>query len=969
MLRGEWLEPIELWLPVPWEGASFEVLSSKLRKLNVLDLSHNLFTDDTILSCLAGLSSLKSLDLRYNYILTGSGFEVLSSRLKKLENLDLSGNSYIDSIFSSLTGLSSLKFLDLSDNELTGSAGFYGLRKLEALSLNELTIIGSTLLQSLGALPSLKTLSLRANNLSGTSISQVPFFNLTTLEELYLDRTALPVNFLQNIIPLPALKILSASGCDLHDTQGWGELKNLEQLDLSRNNLEGSLPDSLDGLKNLEQLDLSGNNLKGLLPDCLRNLSSLQLLDVSGNQFTGNIASGPLTNLISLKFLSLSNNHFEVPLSFKSFSNHSKLKFFMCDNITLVEDQAGFQNFLPKFQLMSFSLSYGTSEALNADVPTFLYNQYDLRTLDLSNNNFSGLFPSWLLENNTSLEALHLRQNSFVGPLELPNHPNPNLIIIDISNNNIHGQVPRNMCLVLPKLAVLRMAMNGLTGSIPSCFGNMSTVAVLDLSDNRLSKVKLEQLKRSWYVGLSNNNLGGQISPSIFNSSSLRYLYLDGNKFTGHVLDFQPTSGISLAALDISNNQFSGILPTWMGNFSNQMKAIDLSRNHFYGPLPRDFCKFDILEYLDMSENNLSGSIPSCFHPSSIKHVHLSKNQLGGPLTTAFYNSSSLVTLDIADNNLMGPISNWIGNLSVLSVLLLRGNLFAGELPTQLCLLEHLTILDVSRNQLSGPLPRCLGNFSLKENQEKAGGTGQEPFVLKSLKQLSNETGLLAGKINDAESNFEDIKIEETVQFTTKTNSYGYKGNILNYMTGFDLSSNNFSGEIPLEIIESLDLSHNKLDGVIPQQLTVLNNLAVFIVAYNNLSGETPERKYQFGTFDESSYEGNPFLCGPPLQKKCGEEESPSQPMHNDEREGDGFIDMNVFYVSFGVCYTIVVLTIAAVLCINPFWRRRWFHFIEDCIDTCYCFLLLACCVTGPNLCSLRTCQQMLVSVHLSGAL
>jgi len=352
----------------------------------------------------------------------------------------------------------------------------------------------------------------------------------------------------------------------------------------------------LNGLKNLEQLDFSKNNLEGLLPDCLGNLSSLQVLDVSRNQFTGNIASGTLNNLISLEFLSLSNNHFEVPLSFKSFSNHSKLKFFMCDNITLVEDQAGFRNFIPKFQLMLFSLSYSTSKALNADVPNFLYNQYDLRTLDLSNNNFSGMFPSWLLENNTSLEALHLRQNSFVGPLKLPNHPNPNVIIIDISNNNIRGQVPRNMCLVLPNLSILRMAMNGLTSSIPSCFGNLSSLVLVDLSNNRLSKVKLEQLKRSWYVGLSNNNLGGQISPSIFNSSLLRYLYLDGNKFTGHVLDFQPTNGIYLAVLDISNNQFSGILPTWMGNFSN-LKAINLSRNNFDGPLPRDFYKYFLLGY------------------------------------------------------------------------------------------------------------------------------------------------------------------------------------------------------------------------------------------------------------------------------------------------------------------------------------------------------------------------------------
>ncbi|KAG6774962.1 hypothetical protein POTOM_018380 [Populus tomentosa] len=129
-------------------------------------------------------------------------------------------------------------------------------------------------------------------------------------------------------------------------------------------------------------------------------------------------------------------------------------------------------------------------------------------------------------------------------------------------------------------------------------------------------------------------------------------------------------------------------------------------------------------------------------------------------------------------------------------------------------------------------------------------------------------------------------------------------------MFGFDLSSNRFSGEIPLSmrnLNKEFDLSYNNLNGVIPPQLTVHDTLAVFSVAYNNLSRKTPEMKAQFGTFDERSYEGNPLLCGAPLQNYyCSEEESPSQPVPNDEQEDDGFINMNVFYVSFGpveLCY------------------------------------------------------------------
>ena len=166
---------------------------------------------------------------------------------------------------------------------------------------------------------------------------------------------------------------------------------------------------------------------------------------------------------------------------------------------------------------------------------------------------------------------------------------------------------------------------------------------------------------------------------------------------------------------------------------------------------------------------------------------------------------------------------------------------------------------------------------------------------------------------------------------------------IVSELRSVNLSHINLIGSIPatlsnLKQIESLDLSHSKLTGIIPSQLIEVSTLEVFSVTYNNLSGKTPEGKAQFGTFDESSYEGNPLLCWPPL-RNCSETNSQLRPVPNNEQEDNGFIDMDAFIVSFEVCYIIVLLAIATALYINPYWRRRWFYFIEECLSNCYCFV------------------------------
>lgn len=211
---------------------------------------------------------------------------------------------------------------------------------------------------------------------------------------------------------------------------------------------------------------------------------------------------------------------------------------------------------------------------------------------------------------------------------------------------------------------------------------------------------------------------------------------------------------------------------------------------------------------------------------------------------------------------------------------------------------------------------------------------------------------------------------QDEVEFVTKYRSGSYKGDILNFMSGLDLSCNNLTGEIPHELgnlsslhalnlshnelqgtipkgfsnlsqIESLDLSYNRLSGEIPSELTQLNFLAVFTVVHNNFSGRVPDLKQQFGTFDQTSYDGNPFLCGPMLKKKCSinPELTYSPVALSDMKEVKWYdIDPVVFSASFAAAYITILLAFATALYVNPHWRWRWFNFIEDCIYLCYYF-------------------------------
>ncbi|KAJ0794606.1 putative non-specific serine/threonine protein kinase [Helianthus annuus] len=449
------------------------------------------------------------------------------------------------------------------------------------------------------------------------------------------------------------------------------------------------------------------------------------------------------------------------------------------------------------------------------------------------------------------------------GVIHMALYKNANTRWLDMSGNHMLGTIPGDIQKFIPRVEYLNFSSNAFNGVIPSVICDLSELQVLDLSNNKFSGEVPKGLLGVTEIRLSNNILHGEV---LRNSSlgSTEILHLDNNCFTGNIGNSTKENSF-LTILDISDNHFTGTIPCWISNMLENAELL-VRNNNFEGQFP---CGKAFFSFLDLSQNSFSGPIPSCLISENIKHRHFGSNKFTGFIPNAFRNLTKVLTLDIGHNYLSGTIPKFIGELYNLRILLLGNNNFTGIIPKRLCQLKDVSLIDLSSNSLSGLIPRCLQNITgpktLAFIQEQDGLYGIGPSYMYGTVMQPYSMSL-----------FDHVGTRDEAKFTTKSNSQTYKGNILDYMSGFDLSCNKLTGEIPQELgmltghipvnlsnlknMESLDLSFNSLTGEVPPELIKLNSLAVLNVSYNNLSGRLPEMKAQFSTFTKESYEGNPLL-------------------------------------------------------------------------------------------------------------
>jgi len=595
--------------------------------------------------------------------------------------------------------------------------------------------------------------------------------------------------------------------------------------------------------------------ISGDIHKSLIELQQLQYLDLSGNNFEGNYIPGFFGSLKFLRYLDLSYCNFKGTLpDLSAFTSLKRLD--LSNNQLSGKIHEG--SSLP-FQLESLSIS---DNFLEGGIPkTFWMNACKLKSLDLSNNSFGGEFQVIIHHLSKcarySLQKLYLGYNQINGTL-----PDLSIFsfleIFDISNNRLNGKVVEDIRFPT-KLKALRMGSNSLSGVISDFhFSRMSMLKELDLSSNSLSlrftenwvpPFQLQVMRlRSCILGLS-------FPRWIKTQKYLQELDISNAGISDNVPEWfwAKLSSQECDKINISYNNLKGSIPNLQ--VKNHCSFLFLSSNEFEGPIP-PFLRGSM--DIDLSKNKFNDSVPFiCANgiDAALVHFDLSNNQLSGKIPDCWRNFKLLDYVDLSHNSFSGKIPSSMGSLVQLQALLLGNNSLTEEIPSSLKNCTELVMLDLRENRLEGLVPYWIGSelkelkvLSLQRNHF-FGSIPVELCYLQSIQLFDISLNSLYGRIPKCIKNFTSM--------TQKASSSQSQGLTEYYVVN---SQGTLRHDIPYELkalltwkgvehvfnnkelnlLKSIDLSSNHFSEEIPPEIAELIQLVSLNLSRNNFRGKIP---------------------------------------------------------------------------------------------------------------------------------
>eukprot|EP00762_Andalucia_godoyi_P008760 ANDGO_04723.mRNA.1 Putative leucine-rich repeat-containing protein DDB_G0281931 len=270
---------------------------------------------------------------------------------------------------------------------------------------------------------------------------------------------------------------------------------------LYSNQLTGPIPSSFGDLSELDFLDMNFNQLTESIPSSLGRLSQLQMLYLYSNELSGSVPAS-LGNLTQLQYLDLSFNRLSgsLPVTMKQYTNLLELRLQFNELSGPIFPQVSLMNALHELSIQANSFSGNIS---CSSLPSSLI------TLNAQGNNLGGMIGDCFCDNLPALQYLHLGSNwmtrfsncsiSSLRSLDLSNNrldvfpfhrisQFSNLTSLDLSKNRLYGDFPQDVFQQTSSLRTVSLAYNNFSGDFPiqPCV-SLSSLEAIDLSGNSIS--------------------------------------------------------------------------------------------------------------------------------------------------------------------------------------------------------------------------------------------------------------------------------------------------------------------------------------------------------------------------------------------------------------------------------------------------------------------------------------------------